>query len=83
MTSDTCLVKAGTNRYVAKLVPRAMRGQFRSPPSATDRRDEAACPALALSRWALPADFFTARVMRQRNEDNHKGPQDAGHALLG
>jgi homoserine kinase type II len=43
---------------------------------------DAALPTLLNFRWAVQADFFAARVMRQNNEENRKGLQDARDALL-
>jgi Ser/Thr protein kinase RdoA (MazF antagonist) len=44
---------------------------------------EAALPTLLNFRWAVQADFFAHRVMRENNEENRKGLQDAHEALLG
>ncbi|GIH11640.1 hypothetical protein Rhe02_97070 [Rhizocola hellebori] len=42
---------------------------------------EAALPTLLNFRWAVQADFFAARVMRENNEENRKGLHDAHQAL--
>jgi homoserine kinase type II len=44
---------------------------------------EAALPTLLNFRWAVQADFFAERVMRENNDENRQGLQDARVALGG